>query len=467
MDEMINRFRKSNRACFCAAALVLSNALSVFTTASGLSRLLESFSTGIVLSVMLQAFKLLCEWGVARGVDRRRKYAAVIFAVLCAAYILTTGFSVFFSEVEFVSYGYSTKWEAISQSAVEKGYTRQLQALSDEAASRKTTLQEGIAQTLDAIQSGISDGNSAERVTLLEQAQANEILNKYAPVLSDDGETLFDPQADRWFAQLRSAVQTLSGGETVDELDDMIAELSSEIEQTNDDADALMAKIRTTRTSRSDKNIREANDSYAQQLISQLNRENAKLTQYRQIKTDMETLNDSQKRVQNSAEARLKTAKMACRKALLTSPETLADSTRAFVEAAAELDEAQTENYTKLRAQANEYAVMEELVNYCGREETADHTQNWSEAVAQLRKQASRLPESSKARSSILSALDGLRATYLSGTPDPLSQTLAILVKVPAGYRPTAIICLFIAILLDGLSLMANLNWPKERAAED
>ena len=31
MDEIIAKFKKSDKACFCAAALIISNVLSIFT----------------------------------------------------------------------------------------------------------------------------------------------------------------------------------------------------------------------------------------------------------------------------------------------------------------------------------------------------------------------------------------------------------------------------------------------------
>ena len=77
MDEIIAKFKKSDKACFCAAALIISNVLSIFTTASGFRNLLESFIVGLLLSVVVQAFKLLCEWRIGQGMgtlsDRLRR----------------------------------------------------------------------------------------------------------------------------------------------------------------------------------------------------------------------------------------------------------------------------------------------------------------------------------------------------------------------------------------------------------
>ena len=67
MDEIIAKFKKSDKACFCAAALIISNVLSIFTTAFGFRNLLESFIVGLLLSVVVQAFKLLCEWRITQG----------------------------------------------------------------------------------------------------------------------------------------------------------------------------------------------------------------------------------------------------------------------------------------------------------------------------------------------------------------------------------------------------------------
>lgn len=480
MDEMIVKFKKNDKACFCAAAFVLSNVLSIFTTAAGFQQLLQSLGVGLLLSIVTQAFKLLCEWQVAQGpgtASAGRSKAAKVkvgYAAVLLGYILALVFSIFFSEVQFLSYGYPTaKWDAIAEAAVAKGYSQQLQALADEADTQKAQLQSDIAAELDTIEDRVG-AQSAEAA--LTQQQADAMMAKYTVVYAEDGTTvLFDPEGDHWAARLRSAAAAMAAGQEASGLDSYLTELEGDLSQLDTQMEEVMQQIAAAnpsiRSSRSNSNTKEAMDAMinatatahtavSQQLLARLQTLNAKHSQYARIQSDLETLRDAQSRAQNDPAAQLAAAKKACRKALLTDPEALADSTQAFVTAAAELSTLQTQTYSSLRIQAESYAALSQLESYCARAKAAEHP-DWSAAVEELRDKAAQLPADSAQRKPILWKLDALRATYLTQL-NPLERCVALLIRVPWEYRLASYGCLLVAVLVDALSLIANLSWPRE-----
>ena len=111
---------------------------------------------------------------------------------------------------------------------------------------------------------------------------------------------------------------------------------------------------------------------------------------------------------------------------------------------------------------ADTYVTMTELETYCSSAKTADHKENWRAAVQELRDKAAQLPEDSDARKTILRKLDKLTATYLSGELNSIDRSTALLWTVPAEYRLGAYGLLLVAILVDALSIIANLSWPQE-----
>lgn len=461
MDEIIAKFKKSDKACFCAAALIISNVLSIFTTASGFRNLLESFIVGLLLSVVVQAFKLLCEWRITQGPGVKIKAgkegkAWGRFLIVCAGYALAITFSVLFSTVQFLDLGYSrNKWNAIAQAAVSKGYAEQLQALSDEADAQKKTLQQSIADSLDEIEKNLGAEQAEAALT---QEEAAAMQNKYTTVLANDGTTvLFDPDADNWVASLRNTVMAMADGEEVSGLDDYIAGLETKISELDTEITKLMTELKKARSTGAN-----ASGTISQQLLDDFNAKNAQRTQYQHIKADFEMLQNMQKRAQEAPAVKLAAAKKACRKALLTDPGSLAVSVHDFIEAAAEYSSEQTKAYTALRMNADTYVTMTELETYCSSAKTADHKENWRAAVQELRDKAAQLPEDSDARKTILRKLDKLTATYLSGELNSIDRSTALLWTVPAEYRLGAYGLLLVAILVDALSIIANLSWPQE-----
>lgn len=461
MDEIIAKFKKSDKACFCAAALIISNVLSIFTTASGFRNLLESFIVGLLLSVIVQAFKLLCEWRITQGPgvkikDGKEGKAWGRFLIVCAGYVLAITFSVFFSTVQFLDLGYSrNKWNTIAQAAVSKGYAEQLQALSDEADAQKKTLQQSIADSLDEIEKNLGAKQAEAALT---QEEAAAMQNKYTAVLANDGTTvLFDPDADNWVASLRNTVMAMADGEEVSGLDDYIAGLETKISELDTEITKLMTELKKARSTGAN-----ASGTISQQLLDDFNAKNAQRTQYQHIKADFEMLQNIQKRAQKAPAVKLAAAKKACRKALLTDPGSLAVSAHDFIEAAAEYSSEQTEAYTALRMNADTYVTMTELETYCSGTKAADHKENWRAAVQELRDKAAQLPEDSDERKTILRKLDKLTATYLSGELNSLDRSNALLWTVPAEYRLGAYGLFLVAILVDALSIIANLSWPQE-----
>ena len=426
MDEIIAKFKKSDKACFCAAALIISNVLSIFTTASGFRNLLESFIVGLLLSVVVQAFKLLCEWRIAQGPGVKIKAgkegkAWGRFLIVCAGYALAITFSVLFSTVQFLDLGYSrNKWNAIAQAAVSKGYAEQLQALSDEADAQKKTLQQSIADSLDEIEKNLGAEQAEAALT---QEEAAAMQNKYTTVLANDGTTvLFDPDADNWVASLRNTVMAMADGEEVSGLNDYIAGLETKIGELDTEITKLMTELKKARSTGAN-----ASGTISQQLLDDFNAKNAQRTQYQHIKADFEMLQNMQKRAQEAPAVKLAAAKKACRKALLTDPGSLAVSVHDFIEAAAEYSSEQTKAYTALRMNADTYVTMTELETYCSSAKAADHKENWRAAVQELRDKAAQLPEDSDARKTILRKLDKLTATYLSGELNSIDRSTALL----------------------------------------
>lgn len=461
MDEIIAKFKKSDKACFCAAALIISNVLSIFTTASGFRNLLESFVMGLLLSVVVQSFKLLCEWRITQGPSVKIKAgkegkAWGRFLIVCAGYALAITFSVFFSTVQFLDLGYSrNKWNTIAQAAVSKGYAEQLQALSDEADAQKKTLQQSIADSLDEIEKNLGAKQAEAALT---QEEAAAMQNKYTTVLANDGTTvLFDPDADNWVASLRNTVMAMADGEEVSGLDDYIVGMETKISELDAEITKLMTELKKARSTGAN-----ASGTISQQLLDDFNAKNAQRTQYQHIKADFEMLQNMQKRAQEAPAVKLAAAKKACRKALLTDPGSLAVSVHDFIEAAAEYSSEQTKAYTALRMNADTYVTMTELETYCSSAKTADHKENWRAAVQELRDKAAQLPEDSDERKTILRKLDKLTATYLSGELNSLDRSTALLLTVPAEYRLGAYGLLLVAILVDALSIIANLSWPQE-----
>ena len=461
MDEIIAKFKKSDKACFCAAALIISNVLSIFTTASGFRNLLESFVMGLLLSVVVQSFKLLCEWRITQGPSvkiqaGKEGKAWGRFLIVCAGYALAITFSVFFSTVQFLDLGYSrNKWNTIAQAAVSKGYAEQLQALSDEADAQEKTLQQSIADSLDEIEKNLGAKQAEAALT---QEKAAAMQNKYTTVLANDGTTvLFDPDADNWVASLRNTVMAMADGEEVSGLDDYIVGMETKISELDAEITKLMTELKKARSTGAN-----ASGTISQQLLDDFNAKNAQRTQYQHIKADFEMLQNMQKRAQEAPAVKLAAAKKACRKALLTDPGILAVSVHDFIEAAAEYNSEQTKAYTALRMNADTYVTMTELETYCSSAKTADHKENWRAAVQELRDKAAQLPEDSDARKTILRKLDKLTATYLSGELNSLDRSTALLLTVPAEYRLGAYGLLLVAILVDALSIIANLSWPQE-----
>lgn len=199
----------------CSALLLLSNGLSVFTTASGL--ILQFFSgmavMGLVLSLIIQIAKMLSEKQLAAG-----KAPLTVVIVYLAAFT----FSSYFGFIGFCESTYTPrKWSAAVLPVVKTGYQELLFESEAELGNQQQNLSALIGQVLNTAEQE-ADRQSNDEIDPL-SGYGVAMLDKYHRIEGVDADT------DPYYLQLRTLLQQVEAGMQAQQLVRIATTLKDEV----------------------------------------------------------------------------------------------------------------------------------------------------------------------------------------------------------------------------------------------